>query len=217
MNTVSKSFLRKGWIVPKTAVRCLEAGDLGCLPDCELALWRNWVEPSVGRSIFDVLKSELRWECRNLFMFGRWVKQPRLTCLYGDVGKEYSYSGSDWETHEWHVALRELADGIRSMTGFRPNSVLCNYYRSGQDSVGWHSDLGGHDGQEPTIFSLSLGVPRTFQVKHVTLPEHSLYNIRLGHGDLLKMGAPMQRFWKHQVPKETVRGERINLTFRVIK
>jgi alkylated DNA repair dioxygenase AlkB len=40
----------------------------------------------------------------------------------------------------------------------------------------------------------------------------------LGHGDLLVMDPPTQKYWLHQVPPRLrVKAERINLTFRVIR
>lgn len=185
------------------------------LPDCEMELRRQWLPEDEAEEAFVRLQNDLKWEERELMMFGRKVKQPRLTCLYGDDDVKYSYTGSDWQANPWHPLLLPIVDRIEREYGVRPNSVLCNLYRHGNDSVGWHADLGGNDGAEPTIFSLSLGVSRTFMIKHNTREEMQ-YKFLLASGDLLKMGAPMQSFWKHQVPKELVTGVRVNLTFRVL-
>lgn len=188
---------------------------LGDLPDCKLRIDRQWLEEEEAALAFEVLKNELHWEERELVMFGKPVKQPRLTCLYGEPDSEYNYTGSHWKAHSWHAFQERWVDRISKEFGVRPNSVLCNFYRGGNDSVGWHSDVGGNDGESPTIFSLSLGASRTFQIKHNQNTEWS-YNILLRSGDLLTMGAPMQHYWKHQVPKEKVAAPRINLTFRVL-
>jgi alkylated DNA repair dioxygenase AlkB len=42
--------------------------------------------------------------------------------------------------------------------------------------------------------------------------------IELGHGSLLLMKGACQDHWEHQIPKSRkVSGERINLTFRLIR
>lgn len=185
-------------------------------PDCRLEYHSEWIPCGADESLAEMLKKELEWQERKLFLFGRWVDQPRLTALYGDVGGEYSYTGSDWEAKRWHPALESLRDRIQQEFGWRASAALCNLYRGGSDSVAWHSDGGRSDGADATIFSLSLGATRTFQIRHNTEREHRLHSIRLESGSLLVMGAPMQRFWKHQVPKERASGHRINITFRAL-
>ena len=96
------------------------------------------------------------------------------------------------------------------------NAELLNRYRTGQDSVGWHSDDEPELGTNPVIASVSLGATRNFQFKHKTNPDLKL-SIELTNGSLLLMRGATQHFWKHQIPKTTkVLGPRINLTFRVI-
>jgi alkylated DNA repair dioxygenase AlkB len=93
--------------------------------------------------------------------------------------------------------------------------VLLNLYRSGTDSMGFHADDEPELGPAPVIASVSLGAARTF----VLLPKRdrtaARYELGLGHGSLLVMGAGCQAHYRHGVPKQRAcAGERINLTFR---
>ncbi|MGB3142849.1 MAG: alpha-ketoglutarate-dependent dioxygenase AlkB, partial [Maribacter sp.] len=87
----------------------------------------------------------------------------------------------------------------------------------GQDSNGWHADNEKELGKNPVIASVSLGAERFFHLKHTSNPD--LKNkLLLEHGSLLLMQGETQHFWKHQIAKTKKEiGERINLTFRIIK
>jgi alkylated DNA repair dioxygenase AlkB len=96
------------------------------------------------------------------------------------------------------------------------NCVLCNLYRDGRDSMGWHADNERELGPAPVIASISLGAERQFQLKSRTdsTQRHALL---LEHGSLLVMAGDLQQHWLHQLPKTArVDRPRINLTFRCI-
>ena len=66
------------------------------------------------------------------------------------------------------------------------------------------------------IVSVNFGAEREFQLRHITTREKA--SITLQHGSLLIMQGELQHFWQHQVPKTKKKvGNRINLTFRIIK
>jgi alkylated DNA repair dioxygenase AlkB len=93
------------------------------------------------------------------------------------------------------------------------NSCLLNYYPSGTDGMGYHSDDEKELGRQPVIASLSLGATRKFVFKHKkTQDKVELY---LESGQLVVMHGDTQRFWKHTITKtKTVSKGRISLTFR---
>src|SRR5262249_20593576 len=95
------------------------------------------------------------------------------------------------------------------------NSLLLNFYRDGNDSVGYHTDADDHVGLNPIVPSLSLGATRRFLLKHDAGGE--LLAFDLPHGSLLIMAGTTEHYWKRSVPKtKAAVGERINLTFRNI-
>ncbi|XP_041965501.1 alpha-ketoglutarate-dependent dioxygenase alkB homolog 3 isoform X4 [Alosa sapidissima] len=127
-------------------------------------------------------------------------------------------------TGKWHPVLSGLRSSIESHSGGSFNSLLCNMYRDGRDSIAWHSDNEPSLGARPTIASLSLGDTRVFSLRKQPPPEENgdytyveRLRIPLAHGSLLMMEGCTQDDWQHQVAKEYHdRGPRINLTFRTI-
>jgi alkylated DNA repair dioxygenase AlkB len=96
---------------------------------------------------------------------------PRLTAWYGDAGKSYSYSGLTVHPEPWTATLLQIKGRVESAAMVSFNSVLLNFYRSGQDSVSWHSDDEPELGTNPVIGSVSFGAARSFQFKHKHKPE----------------------------------------------
>ena len=95
-------------------------------------------------------------------------------------------------------------------------SVLANYYRDHNDSVGWHSDDEVELGIEPIIASLSFGSERVFNLKHKYNDQR--FKLKLLSGSLLVMKGKTQSHWQHAVLKSRQQTNwRVNLTFRTIK
>jgi alkylated DNA repair dioxygenase AlkB len=110
-------------------------------------------------------------------------------------------------------AVEQLRQMVENRTGGRFNSVLCNLYRDGSDTVSWHSDDETFLGPDPEIASLTFGASRRFQLRHKVTGERQEY--QLGNRDLLYMGRGVQAEWQHRVPREgRVAEARLNLTFR---
>lgn len=170
----------------------------------------------LGNEYFELLKSEINWKQEGMKMYGKEVLFPRLTAWYAEDGKTYKYSGLVNIPQEFTPNLLKIKEMVELKTGKKFNSALLNYYRNGQDSMGWHSDDEPELGKNPVIASVSLGAARKFQFKHKTMPK-SLININLSPGSLLIMQGATQHHWLHQVPKIKDAGERINITFRWIK
>ena len=186
------------------------------LPDAEVYIDRDFFTPAEGDSLLAELTANIAWEQKPIMFMGKQVMQPRLTAWYGDEGKSYTYSGLTVQPTPWTPSLLTMKARVEVAAGLTFNSVLLNRYRTGQDSVGWHSDDEPELGTNPVIASVSLGAARNFQLKHKHNPDLKL-TIELTNGTLLLMRGTTQHFWKHQIPKTTkVLGPRINLTCRVI-
>jgi len=186
------------------------------MPDAEVYLDREFFTPIESDKLLADLTANIAWEQKAIQFMGKQVLQPRLIAWYGDEGKSYSYSGLTVHPLAWTPTLLDMKTRVESAAGVTFNSVLLNLYRSGQDSVGWHSDDEPELGTNPVIASVSLGAARNFQFKHKTNPDLKM-SIELTHGSLLLMRGTTQHFWKHQIPKTKKElGPRINLTFRVI-
>lgn len=149
-------------------------------------------------------------------MYGRSVAIPRLTAWYGDPGKSYRYSGITLQPLHWTAELQVLKDQLQQFLGVDFNSVLLNYYRDGNDCVGWHSDDERDLAANSPIAAISLGVTRRFVLRHKN-NQYEKVDINLEPNSLLLMSGSTQRYWQHSVPRaKRVVEARISLTFRVI-
>lgn len=187
------------------------------LPDAEISYYPNFFDKKNADLIYDQLLAEIPWQQDNITVFGKKHLQPRLTALFGNEGKPYSYSNIKMQPHPWNSLLQKLKYQIETVCETVFTTVLLNQYRDGKDSNGWHADNEKELGLQPVIASLSFGGERIFQLKHNS--DKSLKkNILLEHGSLLLMSGNTQHYWKHQIPKTAKNVDpRINLTFRVIK
>ena len=149
-------------------------------------------------------------------LFGRQVLAPRLIALHGDPDSRYRYSGVVHHPRPWTPLLSEIRDAVQQLASESFNSVLLNFYRHGQDSMGWHADDEPELGPEPVIASLSLGQARRMRFRRRR--DHSdTHELVLSHGSLLVMSGQTQANWHHAIPKtRRAPGPRINLTFRHI-
>jgi alkylated DNA repair dioxygenase AlkB len=140
---------------------------------------------------------------------------PRLTAWYANPGVTYSYSGVTHQAVPWTPELLDIKRRAEAVAGTTWNSLLLNFYRDGQDSIGFHADDEPELGTNPVIGSISLGAVRRFVLKHPASGEKTEFD--LAHGSLLVMGGTSQHHWRHGVPKTRKPvGPRINLTFRRI-
>lgn len=182
------------------------------LPD-GFELIEDWLEEP--QRWFQDLWRGLDWQAREITIFGRRVMQPRLVDWYADPGVTYRYSGIELGPRAWPARLDALRRRLDSELGRGFNSVLCNAYRDGRDSMGWHADDERELGAAPTIASLSLGAVRRFRIR--PRGGGASMAIDLAPGSLLLMGGDSQHRYQHALPK-TRRpvGARINLTFREV-
>lgn len=194
----------------------LVAEDIAWLaPAGQVVYEPHFVAPEQAAALQTVLRQELSWAQQPIRLFGRQVMQPRLIAFHGDRGVRYRYSGLILEAPGWPAALGALRARLAEDLGIRFNSVLCNLYRDGDDSMGWHADNERELGINPAVASISLGSTRRFVLR----PRGGGRSVefRPGSGSLLLMAGDLQHHWLHQVPKTAQPvGERINLTFRTV-
>ena len=186
------------------------------LPDADLVFYPRYFAEDADR-LFAELLGSIAWRQENIKLYGRAIPVPRLTAWYGDVGTAYIYSGINNVPARWTPTLSEIKSSVEKCAGVPFNSALLNRYRTGQDSVAWHSDDEKEFGLNPVIASVSFGATRRFQLRHKSRAELRTA-IQLAHGSLLVMRGTTQHHWLHRVPKTAKPvGERINLTFRLVR
>lgn len=187
------------------------------LPNAEIEYYPNFFDADKSKILFEKLLNEIPWQQDNITVFGKTHPQPRLTSLFGNEGKPYSYSNIVMQPHHWNPLLMFIKNEIEEVCSENFTTVLLNLYRDGKDSNGWHADNEKELGRNPVIASVSFGAERSFHLQHNTITEAKL-KITLENGSLLLMKGETQHFWKHQIPKTAKSiAPRINLTFRIIK
>lgn len=185
------------------------------MPDANVTYLPDFLNVMQSDFYFSALKNSLAWRQDHIKMFGKSVKIPRLHAWYGDPEAAYTYSALTMQPENWTSELTKLKNLCESACNTRFNSVLANYYRDEQDSMGAHADNEPELGKQPTIASLSLGQVRELTFKHTGTGQK--VNLPLAHGSLLIMAGETQRYWQHGITKRRgPLGQRINLTFRMI-
>ncbi len=188
------------------------------MPDGAVTYFANCFSTQESDHYLQTLTASIVWRQQSIQLFSKEIPQPRLTAWYGDEGAIYTYSNLTNHPLQWTPELLAIKQRCEEIAQASFNSVLLNYYRDGQDSMGWHQDNEPELGKHPVIASVNFGATRRFQLRHKKRKDLATISIDLESGSLLLMQGTTQEFWKHQVPKTTrVVGARINLTFRLIR
>lgn len=184
--------------------------------DGELYYFSEVFSASLADKYLQALVDQITWSQLPIQLFGRQVLQPRLTAWCADPEINICYSGVTYQPQQWLPYLREIKTAVEALAGCRFNGVLLNYYRDGQDSMGWHRDNESYLGVEPAIVSVSLGAERTFRLRHRVAASDPV-SLELEHGSVLLMRGNSQVYWEHCLPKrKRVNARRVNLTFRYV-
>ena len=172
----------------------------------------DWMGAGEAGRLFQTLLDETSWEELTLAIAGRQVPVPRRVAFHGPF--PYAYSGIVHPASPLPPPLDAVRARVEETAGQPFNTVLLNLYRSGSDSMSWHSDDDYPHGGHPAVASLSLGGARRFRIAHKRRAAER-YAIELTPGGLLIMGGNSQRDYRHSLPKSArEHGPRINLTFR---
>jgi alkylated DNA repair dioxygenase AlkB len=183
------------------------------LPDGELFWLEQLPLPWTNAEVLARLVAETAWREETVTVYGKRHLQPRLSAWYGQAG--YRYSGLSLAPQAWTPLLAAIRSAVEEATGQHFNSVLLNYYRNGQDSMGMHSDDEAELGPEPVIASVSFGAVRTFVMRHKR--NKQTLKLDLPAGSLLLMAGKTQANWQHGINKSArVKEPRVNLTFRSV-
>ena len=171
---------------------------------------RDFLEPADAAALLHWLQTDIAWRTETINLFGRQQLVPRLVAWFGDRGLDYRYSGRSHQGEGWPAKLAEIRSRVATELQQMPNFLLLNRYRDGADSMGWHRD--DELGLEAPIASLSLGSTRSFLLREPGAARSRA--LKLEHGSLLVFDGRD----RHALPKTRRQvGERINLTFRVLR
>ena len=185
------------------------------LSDANVQFCAQFFDQAKATELLRDLIASTPWETHFVHIFGREIASPRLSSWHGDAHCSYRYSKVRYEPKSWTPCLTEVREKLAHAGIGDFNCVLANFYRSGSDSMGWHSDSEPELGSEPLIASISVGAARRFCLRHKTLADKA--ELVLNSGSLLVMAQGTQQNYQHALPKMAqVGAPRVNLTFRWI-
>ena len=155
------------------------------------------------------------WEQNEILMFGKFLNVPRLVTVYSNNNTKYCYSKIIHKKNSLTKTFCNLLEKVSTHLDIKFNHLLLNFYRNGNDSVGWHRDNEKSLGKIVNIAMVSLGATRIFSIKHRQTKKR--ISINLNSGSLVLMKHPFQLEYLHCLPKMPKISEgRISITFRNI-
>lgn len=194
-----------------------------------------------SEDLYQTLLTTLPWQSDVVTLFGKTHITKRQIVWMGDAGLGYRYAGHTHRATGWHPVvfhvkqiiedkmyklgigtnnLNQTPNQAHSIQTSLPyfNACLLNYYPSGNEGMGYHSDDEKELGAQPLIASLSLGATRKMSFKHKPV-EHKerqdKVDLYLASGQVILMAGVTQQYWKHSITKTKKTNEgRISLTFR---
>ena len=182
--------------------------------ETDWSLHVGWLKPERARHWQKQLEHQLKWEQPVVQVYGKHHPVPRMTVFLANEGIHYRYSGAIHTGDGWPAWFKPLLHQVNEACETNFNGCLLNWYRHGDDHMGWHADDEPEIDHRAPIASLSLGATRDFQLRHRTTA-HLKMSLPLADGDLLVMHPGCQSRWMHSVPqRRKVQSTRINLTFR---
>ena len=148
----------------------------------QLTLIKQFISRDDCHKIFQNLQKSTKWLQATVTIYNKKHLTPRLIYWMAEKGINYSYSGLTHEGKGWNKQVSQLKHSIDKTLNTKFNGVLMNYYRDGQDSMGWHKDNEPELGLNPKIAILSLGGNRILKFKN---NQNIKKDILLENGDLL--------------------------------
>tara|TARA_B100001175_G_C19373822_1_gene573100 strand:+ start:9 stop:734 length:726 start_codon:yes stop_codon:yes gene_type:complete len=205
------------------------------LPEAEVELHENFLENNLADQYFKYFSENIKWKQESMNLYGKQVNYARLMSWYGEEGKSYRFSGKTQFPNNWNNEknIINIKNELEGLSGEKLNSVLLNKYRNENDSISWHSDDEKELGDEPSIYSYSLGCSRIFKLKRkdsISFPDPlsiaeqselfgstnqktiSTCSINLNHNSLLIMRGKTQEKWLHAIDKVPMTTQTGNIT-----
>ena len=91
------------------------------LPDSEISYYPKFLSNDDALYYFEVLKKTIPWQQDTITVYGKNYAQPRLTALFGNNDKPYSYSNITMQPHQFSEDLLEIKSNTEKivMVGIR--------------------------------------------------------------------------------------------------
>ena len=186
----------------------------------------SWLEQGKIPSIIQINEEEYQklWdshplEKHRIFIFNKYHLVPRWQQAYG---KNYKFSGNVAKAKKITNQLKKYLDWandneLKRGRSNNLNGILVNWYKNGDDYIGWHSDDETQLDKNSSIYTISLGSERTFKIREKK-NKLNVNKFTLENNDFLIMGGNFQKYYQHHLPKtKKCKSSRISITLRSFK
>lgn len=191
-------------------------GYLYLQPGARLGYFPQFIQNA--EDMYKAVESESKWEKRAVIIQGKEYMQPRMICYMADSPNlTYTYFKTTNFPIPYAPSVLEVKDRLERAFEVHLNSVLMNFYQTGNDLMEFHGDDEPCFGEDPTIFIVSLGQRRALDIRK-TIDPLIRFRYLTGEGDVLIMeGGALQRDWEHGIVEQgEIKRGRISMTFRSI-
>ncbi|XWV25222.1 2OG-Fe(II) oxygenase [Tupanvirus deep ocean] len=155
-------------------------------------------------ALFEELHDNMPWNKYKYELHGKEVTSPRLMHII-----KFDNDDNILDNLPEFAKIKKRTEKI---TGVNFKFAVLNYYRDGNDYIGFHPDREVKSGD--IVVSVTVGAARRFVLKH-RFRDNVKHVFILEHGDILILNEPaIKTAYKHSIPKMANVGPRINITFR---
>jgi alkylated DNA repair dioxygenase AlkB len=119
------------------------------LPNADIRFYPTFFTAQEAKEYLENLLDEASWKEEEITLFGKKVMQPRMVSWHGNPEAVLRYSGIEMHPNTFTPTLELIKNRLESFFDIHFNGVLCNLYRNGKDSMGWHSDDEKELGKSP--------------------------------------------------------------------
>lgn len=155
-------------------------------------------------SLFETLRDSVTWDDR---------MAARRTASFG---QPYNYSQIDYSATPMLPELKDVASKLESQLNVAFNNCLLNFYETGDNSMGFHSDDTSGLISGTGVAIVSLGSARDITFRNIA-DKSIQHSFSLLPGSLLYMDDAVQALWMHAIKKQANAGPRISLTWRAFR
>ena len=154
--------------------------------------------------LFNSLLTSIEWDDR---------MSTRRTASFG---RPYNYSQIDYPERPIPFELQALLVMLEKRLNIQFNNCLLNFYETGDNTMGFHSDGTAGLVSGTGVAIVSLGSVRDITYRSKTQAEIQR-SFPLKPGSLLYMDDVVQENWMHAIKRQKEAGPRISLTWRAFR
>nr|QBK90321.1 MAG: alkylated DNA repair dioxygenase [Pithovirus LCPAC103] len=192
-----------------------------------VSYYPNFLKPDEHLRLLRHLVHDINWNTYKADMYGTVVTFPRLNANMSDSKFQ---ADTYWQENpgSWSEPIYQVKQRLQKLTGRKFSYGHLGYYKTGDNSLGYHSDRELCDGD--IIASVSFGATRRFILRERYLPDGKIrksgppnYEVWLKGGSLFIFDQLSARdCYKHSIPKcrkmdnytDPYGLGRVNITFR---